>query len=287
MLMAAIHRSLFVLIAALLVSTAPVAAQLSLAPTFVYIDSPDQFASLVVTNGSTTVQEVVLDYAFGYPSTDSLGHRFIQYDDDAALERFDLSEWVVGFPQRFRIEPGRRQVVRMMIRPPADLEDGVYWTRMTITAVDASQSMQTSGPTSAHVDFRVKQVIPVVYRQGRSTTQADVTDLLAAADGTGIDLRAVFKRTGDVPFFGSAVLKLMDEDGTTIEEVKTSSEVYFEASTFFRMESADIKPGRYVGEVTLTAERPDIPTGNLPAMKPVTRRFQIDIPDPAALADAE
>lgn len=262
---------------------------MALAPTFVYVDSPERFGSVVVTNSSTRVQEVLIDYAFGYPSADSAGRRFIEYQDAMAAREYDLSEWIRSFPQRFRIEPGRRQVIRMIVEPPEGLEDGVYWTRMTITASEsaASESARARG-TTAQIDFKVKQVIPVVYRKGNPSTSVKVTDLFSDTDARGTDIRAVLERDGDAPFFGSAVLKLMDESGAEVRKISTTSEVYFTSSTHFHVDAADVGPGRYVAEISLVGKRSDVPATRLPAMTPVVRRFLIEIPKPPpAVADAE
>lgn len=277
--------------AALILAVAgrPVAAQVSLAPTFVYVDSPERFGSVVVTNSSTHVQEVLIDYAFGYPSADSAGRRFIEYQDVAGARQYDLSGWIRSFPQRFRIEPGRRQIVRMIVEPPQGLEEGVYWTRMTITASEsaASESAASRG-TTAQVEFKVKQVIPIVYRKGNPTTSARVTDLFYDTDTRGTDIRAVLERDGDAPFFGTVVLKLMDDSGAEVRKISTTSEVYFTSSTHFHLDAADVEPGTYVAEISLVGKRSDVPTRRLPAIEPVARRFLIDIPEPArAVADAE
>ncbi len=277
------------LVVAVLLSAGSAMAQLSLAPTFVYVDSPERVGSMVVTNSSTTVQEVIIDYDFGYPSADSMGRRFVQYDDADAAERFDLSGWIRSFPQRFRIEPGRRQVVRMLVQPPHGLADGIYWTRMTITTSEPAHSASSgSTGTSARIDFKLKQVIPIVYRKGRSTTSAQVTDLLVEPGERGTDLRAVITRDGDVPFFGSVVMKLTDDSGRTVKEISTSSEVYFTSSTHFRIDAADVPAGSYTAEARLVPQRSDVPAKYLPAMNPVVRQFSIEIPEPApAVADAK
>ncbi len=266
-----------------------VMAQVSLAPTFVYVDSPERFGSVVVTNGSTHVQEVIINYSFGYPSADSSGRRYIRYNDAAAEERHDLSGWIRSFPQRFRVEPGRRQVVRMIVEPPHGLQDGVYWTRMTVTASesDAGDDSTPQG-TSAQLDFRVKQVIPVVYRKGNPSTGVRVADLFSETDARGTDIRVVLEREGDAPFFGTAVLRLIDASGVRVKEISTSSDVYFSSSTHFHLEADDIAPGTYTAEVSLSARRSDVGARRLPAVTSAARRFSIEIPEPArTVADAE
>lgn len=281
--------ALLIATASAVASSLPAAAQLSLAPTFVFVDSSERVGSVVVTNGSTQVQEVIIDYRFGYPTADSLGRRFIQYDDSLAAERYDLSGWIRSYPQRFRVEPGRRQVVRLLIQPPHDLDDGVYWTRMTITSTEPSAATASgSAGTSARIDFQVKQIIPVVYRKGRSTTGVHVAKLFVEPGTRGTDLRAIVNRDGEEPFFGSMDLKLSDTSGRAVTEISTSTEVYFTSATHFRLEADEVPPGRYDAEVVLRPQRRDVPARQLPAMEPVSRRFTITIPAPAPpVADAK
>jgi hypothetical protein len=194
-----------------------------------------------------------------------------------AAREHELSPWIRSFPERFRIEPGSRQVIRMMMQPPPDLADGVYWTRMSVTSREDAVGREPGRGMNANVDFEVKQVISVVYRKGRSTTGARVADLRASWNGTGMDLLALFEREGDVPFFGTAVLRLLDPAGRMVKEIATSTEVYFSSSTHFRLEG--IPAGDYGVEIALTPWRQDVPQGRLPYMDRVTRRFALQIPE--------
>lgn len=270
-------------------NVAPATAQLSLAPTFVFVDSSEPVGSLIVTNGSASVQEVIINYEFGYPSVDSAGRRVIENDDLQAAEKHDMSAWIRAFPQRFRIEPGRRQVVRMLVQPTKALDDGIYWTRMVVTSTEATPgATQGTSRMSARLDLRLKQVIPIVFRKGSSETSVRVAGLRIEPQAQGADLRALIVRNGAVPFIGSVILNLFGEKGELIKEISTSTEVYYTSATHFRLTAEEVPPGRYEAELRLIPQRRDVPARLLPAMKPVAKRFSIELAAPLpAVADAE
>lgn len=272
-----------ILAAALLIAAAaaPAYGQITLSPTFLYVESPASYGTVMVTNSTESVQEVFVDFEFGYPAAHEDGHRYLEYEDAAAEAEFSLSPWVRSFPERIRIPPKHRQMVRLMINAPRELENRIYWTRMVVTSREETSSDERG--TAAQVRFEFKQVIPVVLNHGARSTSVDIDDLIVDPRPEHVNLMAVLERTGDEPFFGSIQLRVLDDAGREVERTSTTTEVYFRSSTYFTIDRRDLPPGRYDAEVTVRPERSDVRTGDVPDMKPVARRFAIEIPEPGSL----
>ncbi len=112
------------------------AAQVMIAPTMIYMDVREPFETFTVINQSDAPQEVSLEFEFGYPTSDEAGNRVFEFGDSIAAESYSLNEWIRAFPRQFILEPGNRQVVRLMVRAPSTLPEAVYWTRLATRSMD-------------------------------------------------------------------------------------------------------------------------------------------------------
>lgn len=255
--------------------------QVTLSPTFLYVESPASYGTVMVTNSTENVQEVFVHFEFGYPAVDENGHRYLEYDDADSEAAFSLSPWVRSFPERIRIAPKHRQMVRLMINTPRDFEKGIYWTRMVVTSREEHDPV--AGGAGAVVDFEFKQVISVVFDHGARSTSVEIDDLIVDSRPRQVNLMTVLERTGDEPFFGSIGLRLLDDAGREVARTSTTTEVYFRSSTYFTIDRGDVPAGHYAAEVTVRPERSDVRTGDVPEMAPLVRRFAIEIPEPGPL----
>ena len=86
----------------------------------------------------------MVDLRFGFPDTDSNGTPFIRFIDDPGPEFPSAVDWIRPYPRRLRLEPGEKQVVRLLATPPDDLPDGEYWTRMIVSGQGASVPIESS-----------------------------------------------------------------------------------------------------------------------------------------------
>lgn len=266
----------------LLLAAVPAFGQVTLAPTFVYVDEPARYGTVQLTNASDQVQEVFIDFEFGYPTADASGQRYLEYDDADTEADHSLSPWIRSFPERFRIPPKHRRTIRLMIDAPEDLSGDMYWTRMVVTSREEVPPGSEKGPAQIHFEF--KQVIPVVFERGSASTDVAITDLFVDAQPRHVTLVAAVDRTGEAPFFGSIDLSLMNEEGTEVARRSTTTEAYYAASTYFTIDREALPAGRYLADVTLRAERNDVRKGDVPAMRPVTRRFVVHVPEPVPLS---
>lgn len=122
-------KTFFVLAVVLLMSSLA-QAQVLVAPTLLFVSDQSRFGTFFVMNRSNVPQEISISFRFGYPVSDSTGNVWMQYDDSLMAQNHSCRSWVRGFPEKFVINPGQRQVVRLLISPPPMIPDGEYWTRL-------------------------------------------------------------------------------------------------------------------------------------------------------------
>lgn len=248
--------------------------QLTIAPTFVSIDVHSKSASVQFMNSSPAAEEVILETRFGYASIDSTGNRYMEYADLESEADYSISDYLRFFPSRFRLEPGASQVVRLFLDGATELEDGVYWTRLAATSRPIEA---VDGGADIEVQFRYRQIIPVVMQVGRLSAEVRLISPEIDLHADGIRLTALVERSGPVPFFGTLRVDITRPDGTPVGGGEKTIDVYFKQSAVLPLQMRGLRPGPYVARVRLLAERSGVPSERLPRITadPVILPFRV------------
>lgn len=247
-------------------------AQVSVAPTSLFIDDQNRFETFLVHNNSGQAQEIELEFLFGYPATDEHGATTMRYDDEEAEEKYSAAEWIRAFPRVFILEPGARQTVRFTVRPPAGLSDGLYWTRIKTTSTPAGADIQqeVQDGVSAQISFRVEQVTAGFYRKGSVHTGLSIDGKNIRINGGNAVFTTEVTRTGNAPFLGGMQLRVMDDSGSEIYSAQQNTTIYLDAVRKMEFDISDWPAGSYTAELTFKTERPDIPSRDIAHSAPVT-----------------
>jgi len=249
-------------------------AQVVVAPKAVHLSDEERFASVFVENRTNHPQEVRLAFKFGYPVTDSLGNVSIRYGDEQAADTLAIDSIIRAYPEQFLLPPGQRQRVRLAIRPPKDLPDGMYWSRLAFTArqyqEEAPSAARAAVETQIHYQFR--QIISVFYRHGSLETGLRFQKLRSSRDSSNIYITARVQRTGNAPFLGTAKLEVVDDStGATITTQEDLAAVYFDMTHRFALSRPDLPTGTYRARLTYKTEREGIASSDLVPADPVSR----------------
>lgn len=247
-------------------------AQITIAPTMVFVDQQNRFGSFLVLNGSEEAQEVSIEFPFGYPVTSPDGNINMVYDDSAAAKQYGISDVVRGFPQNFVLQPGERQTVRLTIRPK-DFTNGTYWTRIKTTSNAQQPAIGTASEDeiTAQITYEFEQVTTLFYKHGDTETGIEITDFTARDSGDQIEFIIDASRTGNSPFLGSIILEITDSEGNISAEKLASTSIYFDYRQIFTIPKSDLKDGTYNATVTFKTQRPDVPKEDIVQMNPVSR----------------
>lgn len=262
----------FTFLLAFAFSLSSVLAQITIAPTMVFIDQQNRFGSFLVLNGSEEAQEVSIEFPFGYPVTGPDGNINMVYDDSAAAERYGISEVVRGFPQNFVLQPGERQTVRLTIRPK-NFTDGTYWTRIKTTS-NAQQppiGAASEDEITAQITYEFEQVTTLFYKHGDTDTGIEITNFTSRDAGDNVEFIIDASRTGNSPFLGSIILELTDAEGSVSAEKLASTSIYYDYRQIFTIPKSDLKDGTYNAKVTFETRRPDVASEDIVQMEPVSR----------------
>ncbi|MEX0778431.1 MAG: hypothetical protein WD037_01755 [Balneolales bacterium] len=272
-------KRILLLPALLLLMCSSVSGQVTISPTTLFIDDQSRFGTFLVMNSSDQAQEVSLSFQFGYPGTDETGRSVMRYDDDEAASRHSIADWIRGFPRNFILEPGQRQTVRLTVRPPEQIEDGVYWTRIKTTSnpLSADVEEQAGEGISAQINFNFEQVTSGFYKQGSVNTGIVFEDLAVEQNGESAYVVADLVRSGNAPFLGSMQLLIRNSSGNTVEEFRSSTTMYFDGLKRMNFDITDWPAGEYTAEMRFESRRSDIPSTDLVQMDSVSSEVRFTV----------
>lgn len=231
------------------------------APHAVYLDHRTRSASITLYNPGAEATEVGIEFLFGYPVTDSVGDFTLAEPDSVAAEMPSAHRWIEAFPRRVTIGPLQRQTVRLLARPPANLPDGEYWSRVVIVAKGGT--LPVSGADSANIsvglNLEIRTRIPLTYRKGPLRSGIAVSHLAAhrtMADTLAIRARLV--RQATAAYVGTARGTLINSSGKAVGSFMEPVAVYYDATPAFAIPVAGLPTGRYKLRMELSSDRPDI-----------------------------
>ena len=270
-----LKRTIFTFIL-LAYGTASAIAQITIAPTNLFIDQRTKFGTYFVVNGSNVPQEINIDFIFSYSNTNENGERLIIEDDSAAADLHSAADWIRAFPRSFQLAPGERRVVRLRLTPPGDLDDGMYWARIRTvsTPVSPPVELQTNNDAvTASIGIRLESKTGAYYKQGEVNTGIAVPSLTAAvADDDILEVLANVNRLGNAPFLGSITANIYDADNSLVKSSFISTTIYFDGYHKQEVDVSDLPAGNYSVELMFESRRSDISTSDLVQMETATNR---------------
>jgi hypothetical protein len=240
-------------------------AQVSLAPTTVFIDQ-NGIGTLFVTNPGNTPQEINVSFLFGYPGNDELGNLTMVYGDSLSEKQFGIGDRLRAFPRTFILAPQQQQTVRLQVRPDRSLTAGTYFTRIKVTSnaqtTDVEQT-NTEG-VSTQVNFKFDQIIAAFQKVGAVSTSLEFGEVKTEIANDIVRIIPEFKVTGNSPYLGSVTAVLKNKTGQVLAEQQQTVALYFSGKRSVELKLPENLPsGEYDVVLTYETRRSDIPSTDL------------------------
>ena len=247
-------------------------------PTAVFMDDNNRTAQVTLGNSSDEAEEVTVEARFGFLDTDSAGTPFVRLIDDPPPQFPSAVNWLRLFPLRLRLRPGDKQVLRILARPPADLPDGEYWSRLIVTSRRAAPEVATAD-TAMHVglNLEIRLITSISYRKGKVSTGVSIRDLSAHAEGDSLTVMLGTDRAGNAAYLGTAYFELVNGGGQSVRDWSTPVAVYYPIRRRFVFPLDSLAPGDYRVRVRLETTRPDLPQERVLPAAPVADSIPITI----------
>jgi hypothetical protein len=186
---------------------------------------------ITIQNPTDKPKEVSISFSFGLPVSDSLGNVRITLQDSAVTDPRSCLGWIKAFPKKVILQPGSRQVVRLVAKPPKDLADGEYWCRIVVK----SQEGQTSIPVptsedgiSTKLNMVMQTAIVCKYRTGNLISKLDVTKTDVVRHDSTVTVMIDMVNRGNVSYVGLLDCRLKDAAGRNIADRQIDLAVYRE-----------------------------------------------------------
>lgn len=265
--------------AALLLLEPVIAYAVLVAPHAVFMDHRTRTGQVYLVNTGSTPEEVGVELTYGYPATDSTGNIFIRLIDRPDSTQPSAAGWIRAFPRRVVVQPGDRQVIRLLAQPPADLPDGEYWSRIIVSA-RGQQLAIAGGDSAVHagVSLEVRTIISLNYRKGAVRTGVTLQDFRASVDRDSLIAWVGLGREGNAAFLGTTRLTLQDSSGAVRGEWSTPTAVYVPVLRRYAFALEGVARGRYVLTLDVNTSREDLPATNILPAAPIRRTMGLDVP---------
>jgi P pilus assembly chaperone PapD len=239
----------------------------SVSPTALYIDSRTRTAVLTLYNPGSLPEEITVDFAYGFPQADSAGNVSVALTREPGAGEPSALAWMRAFPRRLLLQPGQRQVVRVLVEPPAGLADGEYWARVLISSRGGQPPIeQTQGDIRLQLNVQTTLVMAANYRKGELRTGVNVTAAAATRVADGVQLQIDLARTGNAAYLGRMRAELLDASGAVLTTLYDDLAVYRTMRRRLTFPVAAGTTGPLVVRIHVDTEREDLPPGGaLPA----------------------
>jgi len=270
-----------VLIGALLM-TYSARAQVGIAPAAVFINGRG-VGSTTIMNTGTVAMEVGISFQFGYPDELPGGRLMMVYDDTVRKMKYALDGMIKAYPRSFILPAGGKQIVRMQVRPAADVEAGVYFTRVKVSSQQQVAEIGASDPAeglATQINMRFEQVVAAFYKSGSVSTGIEVTRLNSDYIENQINLEYDFKRTGNAPYLGTMLTEVFKSNNEVVLRNTRPVALYFDGSRKlgFQLGDQKLEAGSYSVRLSFTTERSDIDPSEIVLANPYVYQDRFVIP---------
>lgn len=248
----------------------------SVSPTALYIDARTRTAVVTLYNPGTLPEEITIDFAYGYPQSDSAGNVTVPVTTTPAPGEPSALAWMRAFPRRLLLQPGQRQVVRVLVEAPADLPDGEYWARMLVSSRGGQPPIeQTQGDVRLQLNVQTTLVMAANFRKGDVRTGLAVDSSSARREGGNVNLDLYLRRTGNAAFLGRLAADLLDARGTVIGTTYDDLAVYRRIHRRLTIPVPAGATGPFTVRMRVNTEREDLPPGGALPAAPLEQRVSV------------
>jgi P pilus assembly chaperone PapD len=146
---------------------------------------------------------------------------FEQVEEPEDGQRF-ATDFLRYFPRRVVLAPKEAQTVRVQLTRTGDLEPGEYRSHVYFRAVEEQVALGAeAAEDSEGISINIKTVfgisIPVIIREGESTTAISLTEVTLDTEGETPKLSLLINRSGNMSVYGNLTATHIALDGTETE----------------------------------------------------------------------
>ena len=233
-----------VLLLCLSTTASSVWADLSIFPTRIVLEKNQRSAQVELMNNGTEPQSYRINLVNRRMGENG---EFIEIDQPGDGELF--ADSLLRFsPRQVQILPGTSQIVRILVRKPAELLVGEYRSHLQfdrLAQAAGSSSIESSQATDRKeigvvITALVGASIPVILRHGDTQVNVSLSNLkmelaVNAADASAPELIFMMNRNGSRSVYGDLIATLTARNGTSMEVAKMGGVAVYVPNEFRRV----------------------------------------------------
>lgn len=265
----------------LLIPDRLVAQGVAVSPQVIVVDAETRTTSITLINLDDFHAEVTLSTLYGYPVTDSAGNMLLHTVEKLTDTVPSVSQYVQIFPHRFKLAPGERRVVRIMVSPPADLTDREYWARLVVTTRGARlpvAGVRDGSGVSVGLDLEIRTILPFFYRKGVLSAGVEIATARTHMKGDSLVTRSLLRSHGKAAFLGTLRATLRNSSKEVVAENHLPLSVFYSLDPRLPLSTRGLPRGQYELEISVVGSRPDVAQKLLLNSKAVRKVFAVNIP---------
>jgi len=254
-------------------------AQVTVAPSMLFIDSKSGIGNLYITNNSASPQEVSVSFVFGYPDADSAGNAKMNYNDTLNAEIYSLNPIVRAFPRSFLLDAKGTQTVRLQVRAKSTVKDASFFSRVKVTSAQKTPDIEkkTTEAVTTQINFKFDQIFPVFYRKGNVSTGVIVHDVSTASKDNKLTVITDVERTGNTPYIGSIKAELFSAANEKVALFEETASIYFRIKNKMELDISKAAKGKHRLVLTFATNRSDISVEDLLQAPTVTKEVTVNL----------
>lgn len=254
-------------------------AQVTVAPSILFINSKSGIGTLYITNNSSDPQEVSINFVFGYPDADSVGNARMNYSDTVAAGIYSLNPMVRLYPRSFLLNPKQEQTVRVQVRTKSSVKDAFFFSRVKVTSAQKTPDIEKK-PTdvvTTQINFKFDQIFPVFYRKGNVSTGLIIHDVSTSSKDNKLTVVADVERTGNAPYIGSMKAELYSAANEKVAFSEATASIYFHMKNKIDLDISKAAKGTHKLVLTFETKRSDVAVEDLLQAPMVTKEVTVNL----------
>lgn len=254
-------------------------AQVTVAPSMLFIDSKSGIGNLYITNNSASPQEVSISFAFGYPDADSAGNATMNYTDTVAASSYSLNPLVRAYPRSFLLNAKQEQTVRLQVRAKSSVKDAFFFSRVKVTSSQKTPDIEkkVTNAVTTQINFKFDQIFPVFYRKGNVSTGLIIRDVSTSCKNNKLTIVADVERTGNAPYIGSVKAELFSAANEKVALFEETASIYFHIKNKVELDISKAAKGTHKLVLTFETKRSDVAVEDLLQAPTVTKEVTINL----------
>jgi len=254
-------------------------AQLTVAPSMLFIDSKSGIGNLYISNNSAAPQEVNISFVFGYPDADSAGNPKMNYSDSISAGIYSLNPIVRAFPRSFILNAKQAQTVRLQVRTKTTVKDESFFSRVKVTSAQKTPDIEkkTTDAVTTQINFKFDQIFPVFYKKGNVSTGLIIHDISATSKDNKLTVITDVERTGNTPYIGSIRAELYSAANQKVALSEATASIYFRMKNKVELDLSKAAKGKHRLVLTFETKRSDIAVEDLLQAPTVIKEVAVNL----------